>query len=109
TVVTTNHSPGTVRYFSVDVPAGAVGWDVRIKDVTGPMPPLWIRPDFVPGPPSEVTPGWAYWTFIDWPSAYETIGGVDWTGYTLNGGGAPVPPRLVTGMGRPLVSGEDEE
>jgi hypothetical protein len=105
TAVVEGHEPGTVRYFSVNVPAGAEGWDIRMRDVTGPVPVMSIRRDFFTGPPNAITPGWPYWTFTNWPSGNQTQGGTDWTGYAFNGAAA-VAPRLVTGMGRPLEAGK---
>jgi hypothetical protein len=106
TAVVTDHAPGTVRYFSVDVPFGAEGWDVRMRDLTGPVPTMLVRRDFVTGPPGQ---GWLPWTDTQWPSGNQTGAGVDWTGYILNPAvpnGVPVPPRLVSGMGRPLQPGK---
>src|SRR4029079_12314930 len=95
-----------VRYYSVDVPAGAEGWDIRMTDLTGPVPVMVVRRDYVTGPPDQITPGWAPWTFTTWPTAYQTNAGIDWTGYTSNPGNIPTPPRLVSGMGRPLEPGK---
>ncbi len=105
TTVVTAHQQATVQYFYVDVPAGATGWDFRMRDVSGPMPKMSVRRDVVPGPPGLVTPGWPYWTFDQWPNGYQTEGTTDWTGYSQNPGGTPLPPRLVTGVGRPLEPG----
>src|SRR4030095_10364303 len=88
-----------------DVPAGTEGWDIRMRDLTGPVPTMLVRRDFVTGPPNEVTRGWQYWTFTNWPSAYQATAGTDWTGYSSNGAGPVLAPRLVTGTGRPLEPG----
>jgi hypothetical protein len=106
TATVTGHTPGTVRYFSVDVPPGADGWDVRMTDLQGPLPLMVVRRDFVTGPPDLTTPWWSPWTDTMWPSAYQTRAGIDWTGYSSEPGGALAPPRLVSGMGRPLEPGK---
>src|SRR5690606_22619561 len=38
----------TWRYFKVEVPAGALGWDVRLLDVTSGEPRMVIRRELVP-------------------------------------------------------------
>ena len=106
TAVVAAHQPGTVRYYSVDVPVGAEGWDIRMTDVVGAVPVMAVRRDYVTGPPDLTTPGWAPWTFTTWPTAYQTKAGIDWTGYTSDPGNIATPPRLVSGMGRPLEPGK---
>src|SRR5262249_1020611 len=41
---------GTFRYWQVDVPTNALGWDFRLKDVSGTgVPHMVITRDFLPG------------------------------------------------------------
>jgi hypothetical protein len=63
TFAVTGQAPATKQFFSVTVPAGASGWDIRLRNVVGPMPSMYVRRDLVPGPPSQISPGWQYWTF----------------------------------------------
>ncbi|MCX6872868.1 MAG: hypothetical protein NTW21_03525, partial [Verrucomicrobia bacterium] len=99
--------PAAWRYFSFTVPPGAVGWDVRVKNVTSGTPLLVVRRDQLPATTS--TSGWSYPQYSpNWPSGNAWRGGTDWSGRTYDIW-APtyqtVPPRLVMGMGRPLEPG----
>jgi hypothetical protein len=51
--------PGTWRYFSVQVPAGVVGWDVRLRDLTGSVPAMMVRRDQLPEVPVQ-SDSWKY-------------------------------------------------
>jgi large repetitive protein len=102
--------PGRFGYVRVDVPAGAVGWDVRVRDVSGPNPAITVRRDLPPAenenpPPGRIPSGWAPWTVGSWLSGNQALGGIDWTGYSLDTGAIPAPARHVMGMGRPLEPG----
>jgi hypothetical protein len=106
----TRQEPATWRYFSVEVPEGARGWDLRLRNVQGPMPAMMVRRDQLPSvatgqPPGSIPGGWAAWSSATWPSGNQWLCGVDWTGYTMNPDSQPVPPRMVKGMGRPLEPG----
>jgi hypothetical protein len=99
-------SPTAWRYFEVVVPAGVLGWDLRVKNITGGTPELVVRRDILPASASgnwgspESSP--------TWPSGNSWAGGVDWSGRTYDVH-APlyqrVGERLVMGMGRPLEPG----
>jgi hypothetical protein len=102
--------PDTWRYFVVEVPAGVNGWDLRLRDVTGPIPAMMVRRDELPSvvvnqPPSSIPSGWQAWTSSSWPSGNQWLCGLDWTGYASNPGNTPAPPRMVMGAGRPLEPG----
>ena len=101
--------PGKWRFQRIDVPAGVVGWDLRLKNVTGGTPKLVVRRDQLPNTAS--TGGtWSSQPYIypTWASGNSWAGQVDWTAryYDI---GAPTyqygPDRLVMGMGRPLEPG----
>ena len=99
--------PDAWRYFSFTVPPGAVGWDVRLKNVTSGTPILVVRRDQLPAT-TATTSGWTPSAAPDWPSGNAWRGGTDWTGRTYDIGSPTnlaVPPRLVMGTGRPLEAG----
>lgn len=111
-----NEEPGRWRYVRIDVPAGVLGWDVRLREVSGAVPVMVVRRDQLPGDTSS-TPWYSWpngtWSYTPstgtgWPSGNQWAGGVDWTGRSYDIG-APtyqaVLPRLVMGMGRPLEAG----
>jgi hypothetical protein len=106
TATVTGQSPTAWRYFTVTVPAGVLGWDLRVKNTTGGTPELVVRRDVLPdsaggnwgSPESNPT----------WPSGNSWAGVVDWTGRTYDIGSPTnlrVGERLVMAMGRPLEPG----
>ncbi len=99
-------SPTAWRYFSVTVPAGVVGWDVRLKNVTSGTPRLVVRRDQLP---SVLGTNWTPYTTNAWPSGNSWGGQVDWSGRNddnpLIGGTQQVTDALVMAMGRPLEPG----
>lgn len=109
----TEHLPGTWRYFKVEVPAGAHGWDFRVRNVEGANPALMIRRDAVPtlnvnNQPTFLPAAWRPHTDLEWFSGYQWLASIDdWTGYSSDPGPSPtpVPDRIVAGMGRPLQPG----
>jgi hypothetical protein len=101
-----SQSWGTFRYWQVDVPTNALGWDFRVKDVTGTgVPHMVISRDFLPG--SWLTifsplPGNA----TSWPSGFQWAARDDWTRRSASPGGSQEIGRtLAMGMGRPLEPG----
>ena len=96
----------TWRYFAVTVPAGVLGWDLRVKNVTGGTPNMIVRRDVLP---DSTSGNWSYpYTSPTWPSGNSWAGGLDWTGRTYEVYAPPYPQvgdRLVMGMGRPLEPG----
>ena len=100
----TNQSPGAWRYFQVTVPAGVLGWDVRLTNVTGPMPQMVVRRDQLP---ESVTTSGFYHSYAQFPSKWTAWNtGNSWGSTTDWTGKANASfPRLVMGMGRPLEVG----
>ena len=45
----TGHLPAVWRWFSFTVPAGPLGWDLRLRNVTAGLPRMVIRRDLLPG------------------------------------------------------------
>ena len=105
----TNLEPGSWTYVRVDVPAGAAGWDVRLRDVVGGNPAIAVRRDQLPaldiGKQLSNVPGWTPSVSLAWLTGYQWVGGVDWTGLTQDALNVPTPNRLVMAMGRPLEPG----
>lgn len=94
------HQAGTWRFFRVEVPADALGWDLRLADVVGGDPLLVVRRDLLP-PDGVGSPGSG-----QWPSGAQWSVGLDWTGYGLNSGDTSRFGRiLVAGMGSSLEPG----
>jgi len=93
------------RYFRVVVPAGALGLDVWVKDVTSGNPQLVVRRDELPTAVETETwnsgNGYTYW-----PSGNRWTEINDWSGYLVDPDGSYIRyRRLVAPMGRPLEPG----
>jgi len=105
----TGQSVGTWRYFTVTVPAGAQGWDLRLTNVTSGDPRLVIRRDTLPDGLSTHTDAGGYWYWYansSWPSGYQVSADYDWTGWYYENNGANSYGRVFeTGMGNPLSPG----
>ena len=103
----TGQSPTAWRYFSVTVPAGVKGWDLRVRSITGGTPLMSVRRDDLPA--ITYTTPWSYPESYDtWPTTYTWGGELDWTGRTYDVYTPPYPQpgkRIVMGMGRPLEPG----
>ena len=105
-----NQSAGTWRYFVVNVPTNALGWDLRLTNVTSGDPRLVIRRDALPDALNTHTDAggsWLYpWTYTSWPSGYQWAAGYDWTGYSQDTQGSNTHGRMLQmGMGNPLQPG----
>jgi hypothetical protein len=48
TAVVTNHTASTWRYYRVDVPTNALGWDIRLAKVTAGLPKMVVARDVLP-------------------------------------------------------------
>jgi hypothetical protein len=92
--------PGTWRYFTIEVPADALGWDLRLNDVSGEAA-LFVRRDELPsgGAPSVNQFNG------DWPSGHQFTASSEWTGRN-NADGSSVAGHIVAfGRGNPLTNG----
>lgn len=107
TMDVTNHPAGTWRYFRIDVPPDAFGWDLRLINVfTNNDPRLVIRRDFVP--PSLGTFPWSYpQNTASWPTGNQWAAAYDWTGRGYDPAGKIFEYGRIhaMGMGRPLEAG----
>lgn len=106
-VSATNHEAGTWRYFRLEVPAGAFGWDVRLVNVaTNANPRFAVRRDLAPN--ALITTPWNYpQNTLTWPSNYQWAATYDWSSRQSNPSGQvdEYGRILAMGMGRPLEPG----
>ena len=103
-VTVTDHQPGTWRHYLVtNISAAALGWDVRLTNVTSGDPRLVIRRD---QPPTSLVSGGSLWTLKQWPSNGQWAAGLDWTGYSADADGTNRNGHILAmGMGNPLEPG----
>ncbi|MBK8039226.1 MAG: hypothetical protein IPK22_19145 [Verrucomicrobiaceae bacterium] len=93
---------GSWKYFRIDVPAGVLGWDVRLRDVSGGGPQMVVRRDLLPASANSTNDSnFYYGRSMTWPSGYQWIQGTDWTGRYTNAANH----RFLAAMGRPLEPG----
>lgn len=105
-----NQPNGKWQYFVFNVPAtNALGWDLRMTNVTSGDPRLVICRDRLPYDLNTHTYNDGYWyAYVDttWPSGNSWGAGYDWTGYPYNPGGFYNYGKLLAmGMGNPLQPG----
>lgn len=95
----------TWRFFKVEVPPAADGWDLRLTNVTSGTPRLVVRRDFLPN--ALTTAPWSQPHLkFNWPSSNSWVAGPDWTRRGLDVNGVNEDNRiLAVGMGRPLQPG----
>ncbi len=101
----------------VDVPAGALAWDVRLREVSGAVPEMVVRRDLLPNSAgtSASWPGGGSSSphqAGSWPSGNQWLAGAtssaDWAAWYYDIGAPtyqPARPRLLMAMGRPLEAG----
>jgi large repetitive protein len=98
-------SPQAWRYFTFTVPPGAIGWDLRLKNLTSGTPQITLRRDLIPAISSSSGVGN---TLLSWPTGAAYRGQRDWTGRTNETGSPTFIPNgdgFVISMGRPLEPG----
>ncbi len=102
TSLVTDLLPGRWRFFRIDVPEDARGWDVRLANVTTGQPRLTVRRDLLPdGFGGEIPP-----TGKDWPTGVNWSATGDWTGLYRNADGSDPFGRIVAvGRDNPLKPG----
>jgi hypothetical protein len=103
-VVTVTGQTNLYQYFEVEVPADAVGWDLRLTNVTGSAR-LIVSPWYLP---LNISPaGWNPGLDDFWPAGANWIPNRDWTQRSLPADGGPSEDGriLACGMGRPLEPG----
>src|SRR6185436_13640237 len=78
TTTVTGQVTNTWRYFRIQVPTNALGWDIRLTNITQGQPRLVVRRDVLPA--SLLTFPWtAPGTSTNWPSTNQWAAGADWT------------------------------
>ena len=110
TAVVTGQPLNTWRFFTVTVPGSALGWDLRLTNVTSGNPQMVIARDLLPDALSTHTAnggGWYYpWNSTNWPSGSQWAPGYDWTSWYFESSGSNSYGRVFeTGMGNPLEAG----
>ncbi len=110
TSVVTGQAADTWKFFSVVVPPGVDGWDIRLSDVASGTPQLVVRRDLLPDSlathGANAFQGWAPENSTIWPSGFQHAAGSDWTHYTRDERGTNVTGRIIAcGMGNPLEPG----
>ncbi|HWW00330.1 MAG TPA: hypothetical protein VNZ64_11585 [Candidatus Acidoferrum sp.] len=107
TATVTNQAAGTWQFFQVNVPAGAVGWDVRLEGVTNGNPQMVVGRNTLPTgltTTSPWTPGHGGYDPLVYPGCSPTWpSGSQWLNHEWTGCGTL--PLLVLGMGNPLEAG----
>jgi hypothetical protein len=101
--VVSDQLAGQWKFFRIDVPTDAVGWDIRLAGVSEGNPNFVVCRNSLPTELSaDPWPSWGYygcpWTSSAWPSGWRWQSGSDWTEC---GGG----PMLAMSMGNPLEAG----
>ena len=101
-----NQPANAWRFYAIDVPAGALGWDVRLTNVTSGNPKMVIRRD-VP-PVSLTTTPWATpGSSTLWTTSNQWAAAADWTRRSFSAVGTNEDGRILAmGMGRPLEPGQ---
>ena len=98
----TNQPDGKFQYFTVTVPPDALGWDLRLTNVTG-NPQLYICHDQLP--PGNGY-GWSPPYNSAWLSDYDWTVGYDWTSLYYNPGSIYAYGQVwADGVGDPLSPG----
>ena len=107
TFAVTNQPTGTWRFFQVNVPGDALGWDLRLVGVTNGNPQFVVSRDTLPTGLSTVGSwsGWPYqpYTSTSWPSGNQWASGGSWA--DPDGQASYLVPMLQMGMGNPLQAG----
>lgn len=102
----TNQPPNTWRYFQVDVPDTALGWDARVTDVKTGQPKVVVKRDAAPN--SLLTTPWGNpGTLTSWPTTNQWAVSTDWTRRNNSADNLVVEDYRIfaTGMGQPLEAG----
>lgn len=101
-----NHPGRDWRHFKVIVPEDALGWDIRLTNVTAGAPRLVVRRDSLPSGLAN-TPGWSLpGTTGNWPPNNQWAPVPDWTRRSLSPIGTNEDGRILAmGLNRPLQPG----
>ena len=95
------HASNAWRYFRVVVPPNALGWDLRLTNVTAGLPRMSIRKDLRPDNADQTTILWN-----DWPEGGQCSCAGDLTSRPYNADGSENAGRTIAfGMSAPLTNG----
>ena len=102
----TNQAAGLWQYFIIDVPPNALGWDLRLTNVTysnNQVPQMYVCRGALP----SLSPAGGVNSYDStWPIGDQWNGGGDWTGYQYDPDGQlEYYWVLALGMGNPLQAG----
>ena len=98
-----NQPSGKWDYFVYTVPPNTLGWDLRLTNVTGGDPQMYVCRDELP---STSPAGQVYWANHSWPSGDQWYTAGDWTGYETDPNGqSEYGWVMAVGMGNPLEAG----
>ena len=97
-------------FFRVDVPADALGWDIRLVNITAGQPQLVVRRGQLPTSlgtgDGAGGPWWYPFASTTWPIGMQWAAGPDWTGYSYGDDGTDELGRLLAvGLGNPIEAG----
>ena len=100
---------GEWQYFSVDVPANALGWDLRLTNIMSGSPRLVVcRADWPVDLTSRLVDGtaWNWGAATNWPVSAQAAPALDWTGYRYTTNGFDTTGTIfAAGIGSPLEPG----
>jgi hypothetical protein len=106
TFAISGQAAGVWQYFTINVPSNALGWDLRLTNVTtynSQWPEMYVCRDVAP---SFSPAGGVDSYYSTWPSGYQWNVGNDWTGYEYDSDGQYEGYWVAAwGMGNPLVPG----
>jgi hypothetical protein len=109
TAVVTNQTQATWRYFKVEVPPEALGWDIRLANVISGLPKLVVCRDTLPATtlPLATKPWSTPEVLTNWPTTNQWAAEADWTRRTFSANNATNEDGriLAMGMGQPLEPG----
>jgi hypothetical protein len=93
------------KFYRVNVPENALGWDIRLTNVLRGAPQLVVSRDDLPI--GTLTQYWNPGTATNWGSGLDWAAAEDWTGRSSSANGATNEDGriLAMGMGRPLEPG----
>jgi len=101
---------GKWQYFRVDVPTNAIGWDLRLTNVSSGSPQIYVRRELLPTLDGAALAGKLFSfpvLLTNWPSGNQWAAGKDWTerDFSPDGSINEAGRVLTLGLGRPLEAG----
>jgi large repetitive protein len=104
TATVTNSAPLFGDFFYVDVPTNAIGWDLRLTNVTAGSPRLVIGKDNIPLNANTWPPGMDPYALQTWSYGAWLTGALDCSGKPLDADGTDESSRIwMDGINRPLL------